>query len=411
MKKRFFASWLTRLVITLHISLALGYTALWFLTATRDQFWRGDFTAYYTGWAIMRDGKGGQLYDLDLQTRYQQDILKGKSFKDGLLPYINPPHATLIFTPLAWLPRQMAFWLWSAGQFGLLVWLLTLLWRIAQHWQRHEQALLLSAVCAFYPLFVTFMAGSFSLILLLATMQFYWKIKRHRELWSGLWLAVGSFKPQLMLMPGLITLGGRRWRVLISGIIITSVLVAFSLIYPGWQSWQGFFAVVQVIGNMFDAFGIVPTAMYNFKGTLTLLFANAEHALINRLSIAALGLSILATLWLWRGPWHPDAPTFELKMAISLLLGILFNPHLHPHDGLLLVAPATLFYAYLKQTYQPRHTYGAFALSLPLLFLVGEFTIGGSLGIRLPTLAMVVLLGWMVGKQVSRSGRLAATAG
>jgi len=109
----------------------------------------------------------------------------------------------------------------------------------------------------------------------------------------------------------------------------------------------------------------------------------------------ALIASAVLTLLLWRGPWQPDDPSFELRMALTILLGLLFSLHLNPQDGLILIAPAMLFYDYLRQRDLSRRAYAAFALSCPLVFLVSEFTVRGSLGIRVPVVAMIVLAVWM----------------
>lgn len=388
-------SWLGSLVLVVNISLGVSFAGLWLLTAMKGQFWRSDFSAYYTAWSIVRDGHGHDLYDLDLQTQYQQAILTEGQFEGGLLPYINPPYATIPFVPLAAFPRSTAFWLWSAGQVVLLVALLRLLWRITASWKRREQWLLISGVIAFLPLFYTLMLGTFSLWMLLCTMSFSWTLKHRQETRTGLWLALGSVKPQQMLMPGFLVLGARRWHALGAGVAFTAIMVAVSLVYPGWQSWPDFLHVLSVISNTFDRMGIVPSVMYNFKGTLALLLGSTHQSLINQASLAALVLAVGATLWLWRGPWQPDDPRFELRMAATILLGVLFSPHLFPHDGLLLVAPAVFFAVYLRERGLPLRPYATFALSCPLLFLVAEFTIGGSLGIRVPVVAMVVLLVWI----------------
>lgn len=125
-------AWLARGALFLNLSLGLSYVGLWLILAQQGMFWRADFSAYYTGWAIVRDGLGEQLYDFDLQTRYQQQILEGRSFSQGLLPYLNPPHATLPFVPLALLTRADAFWVWSLVQAALLVWVFRFLWRLSK---------------------------------------------------------------------------------------------------------------------------------------------------------------------------------------------------------------------------------------------------------------------------------------
>jgi hypothetical protein len=401
---------LSRLALTLNLGLGIGYVGLWVMLALQGQFWRADFSAYYAGWSIVRDGQGNRLYDLDLQAHYQQQILDEGEFQGGVLPYLNPPYATFPFVPLAWLPRPVAFLVWTCGQLVLLAWLLRLLHTLARSWSREERWLMLSSVVAFPPLFFTGILGTFSLLILVCVVQWYRALKHQHEGRAGLWFTLGTVKPQLLLMPGVMLLGARRWRTLGTVLLAGTLLVIISGFLVGWQSWPGFVRIIQMVNDIYGDIGIVPTVMYNLKGTLALLLGNEQGALINQVSVGMLAAASVGVLALWRGPWQPAAPRFDLRMALTLLVGLLFLPHLNPHDGLLLVAPAVLFYHYLRQLHRPRRWYGAFALSCPLLFLVGEFTVGGNLGIRIPVVAMVVLLIWM-GSEVVRGRREAGEAG
>jgi hypothetical protein len=388
-------AWLLRGALILNVGLGLSYVGLWLMLVRQDMFWRADFTAYYTGWSIIRDGQGDHLYDFNLQTSYQQRILAGRSFSGGLLPFINPPHAAIPFTGLAFLTRQHAFWIWSLGQVGLLVWLLWLLQRIAQTWNPHERRLMLSAAVAFPPLLFTFQLGTFSLLMLICLAQIYLALKRENDGHAGLWLIIGTVKLQLMVFPGLLLLGGRRWRALGSVLLFGAGVMAVCGALLGWKIWLDFITTLRTIGSAFSALGNEPTVMYNLKGTLTLILGSGRSVLINQIGVIALITAITAGLLLWRGHWRPDDPTFELRVALTMLLGLLFNLHLNPHDGLLVVLPAILFYAYLRQRDLPQRAYAAFVLSCPLLFLASEFTIKGNLGIRIPTLMMVALVVWM----------------
>jgi len=389
-------AWALRLVLILNLSIGLSYVGLWLMQAQGGLFWRADFSAFYTGWAIVRDGQGAHLYDLDVQARYQREILGGRSFAEGLLPYGNPPYATLPFVPLAWLPRTTAFWIWTLGQVALLVWLLRLLRSIAEDWAPHERRLLLAAVIAFPPLLTSFLLGAFSLFLLICLLQFYRTLKGSREAHSGLWLVLGTVKMQAMVLPGLLLLAARRWRALASALLIGGMLALLASLVLGWRIWLDFLAVLRVHTTYFGTFGVDPAKMYNFKGTLALLLGNQQQALINQISTVGLIAAAGATVLLWCGAWRPEDPTFELRMALTLLLGLLFSPHLNPHDGLMLVAPALLFYIYLRRRNLARSRYAAVILSCPLLFLISEFTVGGSLGVRVPVVVMVVLAVWMI---------------
>jgi hypothetical protein len=391
-----FSSRLLLGVLLLNISLTLTYVGLWVIAARQELFWRADFSAFYTGWVIVRDGQGGQLYDADLQMTVQQEVLEGRSFKDGLLPYVNPPHLTVSFVPLSLLPRTSAYLLWTLGQLGLLVWLMRLLYRLASSWEVEERWLLLSAVVAFPPMMLTFVIGSFSLLLTLCLLQFYLALKRDDAWAAGFWLVLGTVKPQAVLLLGIMLVAARRWRVILRALLIGAALAIAASLILGWHIWLDYVTLLRSHTGLFDAFGVVPTDMHNLKGTLALLLGNDQGSLINLISYLALGGAAMATAWLWWGPWRPEGPDFELRVALTMLLGLLFSVHSNPQDSLMLVVPATLFYKYLRQRNLPRHTYSAFVLFCPTLFLISEFTIGGGLGVRIPVLAMVALAAWMV---------------
>ena len=135
--------------------------------------------------------------------------------------------------------------------------------------------------------------------------------------------------------------------------------------------------------------------MYTIKGTLTLLLGDERGAQISIISTGLLIITALALALLWRGRWRPHAPDFDARLALTLVVGLLITTHLNAHDALLVVLPAFLFYRYLRERDRPTRAYAAFVLSCPLLFLVSEATIGASLGVRVPFLAMLVLAGWI----------------
>jgi len=388
-------TWLARSALLLNLCLALSYIGLWGMLAWQGMFWRADFSAYYTGWTIARDGLGARLYDFDVQTSYQQRILEGRSFSQGLLPYLNPTHATIPFVPLSLLPLNTAFWVWSLLQLVLLAWLLRLLLRIGSDWEPHERWLMLSAVVAFPPLLFTFQLGAFSLLMLLCLLQYYLALKRGRDGAAGWWLLFETIKPQAILLPGLLLVGARRWRAVGAALLGGVALAVISGVVLGWQSWVGLLNALRTANSFYGAFGITPTIMYNLRGTLALILGNDQGELINRISLVVFALAAGLTLWLWRGPWRSNDPSFELRMGLTVLLGLLFSPHLNPHDGLMYIAPAVLFYSYLRQRKLPRRSFVVWALTCPVIVLVSEFTIGASLGIRAPVVMMTILMVWM----------------
>jgi hypothetical protein len=65
----------SRIAVVFNASLALSLAVVWVHMAVQGVFWRADFTNYYTGWSLVRDGLGHRHYDLELQTRYQEQIV------------------------------------------------------------------------------------------------------------------------------------------------------------------------------------------------------------------------------------------------------------------------------------------------------------------------------------------------
>jgi hypothetical protein len=387
--------WLVRGALILNLSLALSYVGLWLMAAHDDSFWRADFTAFYTAWTMVREGQGARLYDWDVQQTYQQRILDGHNREGNLLPYVNPPHVALALAPLALLPRDIAFLLWTAGQAGLLIYLFRLIWQLTDAWTRPEQWLALLAVAAFTPLLITFLLGTFSLLILVCLLQFYRGLRAGADANAAAWLVLATIKPQLVVLPGLIIMAGRRWRGLMIGALLGGCVAALSAAFFGWRIWPDFFHAVNKQMNVFDVQAVSPTIMYNLRGLMTGLLGNIHGAQINTLSTGMLALAIVATLLLWRGPWRPDEPVFALRFALTIMLGLLFCPHLFPQDTLLLVAPGLLFYDYLRRRDLPRRGYAIFILCCPTVFMLSQFVIGAQLPIHPPVLLMAALTIWM----------------
>ncbi len=385
----------SRILIVVYITIGIIYSYLLIYFIQADGIWTADFSAFYTAWRMVLDGQGASLYDFTLQESYQQEILAGNSFAGGLLPFVNPPHVAVLFAPLGLLPLEYAYITWMLLQCGLLIWLLLLLRQLASDWQPYERYLLLSATVAFPPLFSTFLLGAFSLWGLLCIVQFVVLLKQTRDVSAGFWISLGTTKPHLVLLPGISLLAGRRWYALAVAAITSGSFFVFSSLLLGWHIWGDFLLAVRASTTAFEEV-IWPGAMYNFRGVLVLWLDTEQGALINQISLLALGIAAAGVLWLWRGTWQPDSPDFELRLALTITLGVLFSPHLYPHDSLVMVAPAVLMYRYIRR-YRPEHRtrYAGFILIWPPLFMVTMFIhIYETIKIHPPTIGIGVLAGW-----------------
>ena len=80
-----------------------------------------DFSTFYSGASIVRQGLGKQLYDEATQYRVQLQFAAGVSIRQGPLPYIHPPFEALLFIPFTWLSYPTAYLLWNLLNLVFLV--------------------------------------------------------------------------------------------------------------------------------------------------------------------------------------------------------------------------------------------------------------------------------------------------
>ena len=142
--------------------------------------------------------------------------------------------------------------------------------------------------------------------------------------------------------------------------------------------------------------------MWNLRGTLTLLIgpdqAAGQATLINTVGLVGQLAGLAAVAWLWRGRWAPASPDFDLRFALTLVIGLLTSPHLNPHDDLLLVPAAAIAYRGLRRLSNGGWFGLALALSPLVILLTNSISANdvGGLPIRTPVVLMtafVVLLG------------------
>ncbi len=349
---------LFRWYIALHLGIPLGFGGLLLKAARDGLLWRVDFTAFYTGGAIVRDGLGSQLYDLSLQTRVQQAILgPGRVFLDGVLPFYNPPHVALVMAPFSLLPLDVSFWCWTVLQVGVLIRVIQMVCILTPDWTKMERWVLFSAFGAFFPLLLQFLHGSLSLFVLLCLMEFYQALKGSKDSRAGFWLALAAVKPQAVLFPALILLGGRRGRAIVGAGVVGWILLGFSATVLGLTIWLDYLRLLRAASGYFDRYGIYPGRMVNLKGTLTLWLGIGHAPLIRTVSGIALLVGALAVLilWAWR-KWDPQRPDFDLWFSFTLILGTLLSPHFYPHDCLIYLLPVILFLSEFRASHRLVHS-------------------------------------------------------
>jgi len=385
------------LLIIINITLLVINAGLWISAAYQKLFVRADFTSFYTGFYMVRVGEGSNLYDPALQSSYQQQFMGGITFEGGVLLFPNPPFVAIVFSPLSLLPLGPAFYLWTLVQSGLLIWVLFSLNRLFAHWDNKERIILIIAILAFWPLTYNFLLGQFSLFLVIGLLQMYIAMKHSKLTRAGLWLFLLSIKPHTLLLPGMLTLNRRYWRVAVTALITGLIIFLVTWLMIGLKPWMDYLRSLQSIGSYFGKFGVTPSTEYTFRGVLSNILGNSRGSLINILSTIILLLGMIYVWLLWRKGIPQDDSRFSLYFAFTILLSVFISLHLNPHDSLVLILPAAIFYDFLRGTQAPRRVYSIWVLISPLVFFISAFTRYKIFGIiHLPIIMILVLLGWMI---------------
>ena len=343
------------------VGLLVGYAIQMFFQASARFPFGGpaDFTIFYTAAHIVRSGQRHGLYDLALQAKVQQSILLpyGGFMQNGLLPYNYPPFGALLFLPVSFLPLGCAFHTWNALNMGLTVALIALLVRsIRKSYSLRTFVTISLAVLSFYPVARVFGYGQSSLwVAFWVALSYFW-LKGGKDLLSGMGLAAGLLKPQLVLTLLLVLLYRRRWRFVLGFAATASVLLGLSAILVGEKGLSSYLALLQSAISP-DGFGaIAPVLMPNIRGTAARLtqalvpYFNAPLTSAGAAALTALlSLPVLAiVLWIWKGQWNTDSDRFQLQYAITIICSLLLSPHLGDHDLSLLVIVGFLASGYFS---------------------------------------------------------------
>ena len=356
-----------------------------------------DFTGFYTAFFMVRHGVKGELYDLNLQTHYQQEIIKGSNGREGMINYFNPPFVALFFSPLSVLNLDSAYIVWTVGQLFLLSWLIYLLNILTSEWDRRERRLLFLTVLAYWPLGFTILLGQFSIFILICLIQMYISLKNANLHRAGIWFALLIVKPQTFLIPVVIVLNKRYLRVALMIIIVCVGIVFSSSIFLGWEPWMQYGKFLPSLTEYFGSYGFYPNTEYTFRGVLSMIFGYVNRTLINTLSNFMLLLSMVISWFLWLRNISPEIPKFKLHFAFVITLSVFFSMHSYSYDCLVLILPVILFYDYLRVNGYPRRVFSLFILGSPIFFTLDVFIKYTFINVvRPPVIIIVIFLAWMI---------------
>jgi hypothetical protein len=166
---------------------------------------------------------------------------------------------------------------------------------------------------------------------------------------AGLLLSVFVMKPQLALGFAAMLLGARRFRpLLIAGAVALGVVLLNELFAPGALS--RYVASLHQVSRALRAADYPSAGLHGGAEVSFLLlggFAPSVASVIGWVLTLVLVFAIVAVFWGRR--FEPGTPSFDLRVAACLTLGLIASPHLYLYDLSLLGVPILLAHSALQR--------------------------------------------------------------
>lgn len=321
-----------------------GYLLFWFcLKPVTFPQSKSDFGCFYRAGKMILAGDGRNVYDLPAERRYDE-LLGTKSMegngKPVSLPFVFAPFVLAVFAPLAALPYRHAEFAWYAGNSTILLALPFLLKRRLGLGTK-SCAVSLIAPLLFLPLILTLLQGQPSVVQLLLFAMSYADLDGGNEARAGCWLALASFKPQLVFPMLLALVIWRKKRALESFFLSGMGLAVVSFCLVGWHTTMSYpHVLLRYAGTTRLLGGEHPESMPNLRGILYLaLRAHIPASRVQEIALAASLLLLGATLFFLGRRRQISPVSFSLVLVVTLLTSY----HGYLHDDALLLLPMVVW--------------------------------------------------------------------
>jgi hypothetical protein len=379
-----------------------------FFASLRQHIEQGypDFTVFYTGGTILREGLGRQLYDHQVQYRVQSEFTGKIDSRNGPLPYLHPPFEALIFLPLTVLPYREAFLAWDLLNVCALMGVALVLRRSVEALRQIPAWEFSLGALAFFPIFANFLQGQDSILLLLVCTLGFSALRRRADFLAGCWFGLGAFKFQLVIpLVLLVVIWRRKWAG--SGFLSVSALLALlSAGLVGWAQVLRYPLFVMQVVQAASLGGVPPELMPNLRGLL--LGWSFPY-------LGAVGIPLVvvgtAALFLFASSIRKGSggsqDQIELRFSQAIVTAVLIGWHTNTHDLSLLVLPIVLVANYCRSSHVPVSRKRA--LLIPVLpLLVSPLWIELWLESSKVNLMAIPMLWWIweIRKELSRDGEL-----
>jgi hypothetical protein len=386
--------------------LMLAMNATVFFTSWKDiMAGNNDFPVFYSNAQMVRERQAAHLYDFDAENSFAHRVSDVARAPNNHLPY-----ELLIFIPFTYLSFGAAHLLWTLVSLGMLVGVALLMRSMPPAGLSFRVTLL--TTLAFFPVWYCLLQGQDSILQLFLFALSFWLWKCGREDAAGFALAMGLFRPQLVLPFVLVAFLAGKWKF-IRGFIPGAVLVLLvSASVVGVHGMADYARILISQGTQRSAsalaqqwqihLGLMPT----LRGLLWIVLPGWVPGSVR--SLLLIFGTLAGLLWAAKGlRGVNDGASFKMAFATAVAAVALVSFHSLPHDFSLMILPLLIgagVYASVEDRAEVGNPYTWVTVGFLLFFTPLYFVLIFAEKVGLLVLPAAVFL-WLIGTNRERSGQ------
>jgi len=297
--------------------------------AAREGSGATNFVAFYAAGAIVRQGDGAHLYDID-----SQEAAERAARPAGLqraYAFVFPAFSAWLFAPLTLLSYREAQLAWAAANIAGLALLLVALARYLRSVPASPRRAFLVAVAISTPAMATVLGSEVEVLIAGSLFASYLLLCDRRDGLAGVLAAGALFKPHLLAGVVLFLLVRRRWRALASLAAVATPLLVLPALALGPHTLVDHAHLLLRFPAERRDLAVDADTMANWRGVVVSVTGS------NNAWLWAPGLIViaLAALALAVRRWRDAATSLEQAYALALLLPLVASPHVRTQSLLL----------------------------------------------------------------------------
>jgi hypothetical protein len=232
-------------------------------------------------------------------------------------------------------------------------------------WKGKDLILIILSGLFFYPAIVAFIRGQDSSFFLLGICLWVLGLMDSDDKVAGLGLAITLIRPQIAVVLAFLFLF-KKQRVLLWFLFWSVILLIYCYLFIGWTGLSGFLNVLIFSGQ---GLGFDVEKMATLMGAILRWFPGVDPSVLHIVGYLGYILAILFLSILWA----KSSRIGFFQINIAILCTILFAPHFHGHDLLILLVPSIGVAYLLTQKNLLEMRYAALIpLAVSVLLIIGD---------------------------------------